>query len=215
MNKLSRSLEFDEVAHSYIVNGVSIPSVTEIVSPITYSKYSVPNAVVDQAAYRGTIVHQMCADYDLGIIDDDYEVETELALYLAAWMQFCKDYQPEWEYVEAKMADMNFAGTVDRIGIIDGKRTIVDIKTVANMDRAAKVAVCAQIYGYDYLAVVNDIKDTKPFEGMAVQLKKDGTYTVHKVKDIVTKYNFNPAELWQQLKEIHFIAKGVKDCQKN
>lgn len=215
MNELTKRLEFDEVSHNYTVNGVLLPSVTEIVSPVTYSKYSVANNVVEQAAYRGTMVHQMCADYDLGIIDDEYEVETELAGYLAAWMSFCRDFTPEWEYVECKMAANDCAGTVDRIGIIDGRRVIVDIKTSASMDRAAKVSLCAQIYGYDWLAVLNDIKDTHPADSMGVQLKKDGTYTVHLVRSIEAKYAFNAAELWQRLKEIQQIAKGVKDCQKS
>ena len=165
---------------------------------------------MEQAAYRGSMVHQRCADFDRGLIDEDYELETESALFLQAWVNFCHDYSPEWEYIELPMAATDCAGTVDRIGIIDRYRTVVEIKTLQNMDRAAKVAVCAQIYGYQYLALCNGIQPIRANEGLAVQLKKDGTYSVYKVKDLEAKYAFNAAELWQSLKNIQRIAKGGK-----
>lgn len=213
MNELTKRMTFDKDTHTYKVDGITLPSVTEICSPITYHKFAVGSALVEQAAIRGTAVHQHCADYDYGLIDDDYEVDVETSLFLKAWADFCHDYQPVWEYIELPLASKDCAGTVDRIGIIDGLRTIVDIKTAQSMDRASKVSVSAQIYGYQYLALCNDIQPIRANEGMAVQLKKDGTYAVYKVKDLERKYEFNASEVWLALKDIQRIAKGGKTIE--
>ena len=204
---------FDEPSHTYKVDGIILPSITEICSPITYSKFQVGSAVVEQAAYRGTMVHQMTADYDRGFIDDDYEVETELALYLQAWMNFCHDYQPSWEYAEVQLACNFCAGTVDRIGLIDGKRIIADIKTIQSIDRPAKVSAATQIYGYSLLAGENDIDGINVSDSMIIQLKKDGTYSVYRVGEIEKKYQFHAVDIFDMAFTIHSIAKGDKTIE--
>lgn len=171
---------FDERTHTYTIDGVEVPSVTQICSILTADKYSGNQAIIDAARARGTAVHELCEAYDYGTPE---EVPTELAGYVKAWMDFCRDYRPEWLYIEHQMysKDFEFAGTCDRIGIIDGKKAIVDIKTTASMDRASKVSLAAQLYGYNVLH--NYGAET----GIGVQLKKDGSYTVHDIKTIAEK----------------------------
>ena len=200
---------FDEGTHTYTLDGVVIPSVTEICAPITCGKYP-PVGVVQQAAARGTRVHELCALYDMDALPD--EIEAGLVGYVKAWAAFCRDYKPVWTHIELPLygspdTGLPFAGTLDRIGEIDGRTRVVDIKTAASLDRPAKVALCEQITGYEWLADVNDI-DVYGGAGMGVQLFADGNYRVHLIAAIAQKYDFLRSETFWSLRELYKITKG-------
>ena len=200
---------FDEGTHTYTLDGVVIPSVTEICAPITYGKYP-PVGVVQQAAARGTRVHELCALYDMDALPD--EIETELVGYVKAWAAFCRDYKPIWAHIELPLygeidPGQPFAGTLDRIGEIDGLTRVVDIKTTASLDRPAKVALCAQINGYEWLADLNNI-NVYGGAGMGVQLFANGNYRVHLTEAIERKYGFGSTALFLRLRKIYKITKG-------
>ena len=200
---------FDEATHTYTLDGVVIPSVTEICAPITCGKYP-PVGVVQQAAARGTRVHELCALYDMDALPD--EIEAELVGYVKAWAAFCRDYKPVWRHMELPLyraidTGLPFAGTLDRIGEIDGEMPVVDIKTAASLDRPAKVALCTQIGGYEWLADLNDI-DVSYGSGMGVQLFADGNYRVHLTEAIEQKYDFRRATMFRALRKLYKITKG-------
>ena len=202
-------LLFEESTHTYTLDGVVIPSVTEICAPITCGKYP-PVGVVQQAAARGTRVHELCALYDMDALPD--EIEAELVGYVKAWAAFCRDYKPVWRHIELPLygeidPGQPFAGTVDRIGDIDGRTRVVDIKTAASLDRPAKVALCEQITGYEWLADLNDI-DVYDGAGMGVQLFANGNYRVHLIAAIAQKYDFLRSETFWSLRELYKITKG-------
>ena len=200
---------FDEATHTYTLDGAVIPSVTEICAPITCGKYP-PVGVVQQAAARGTRVHELCALYDMDALPD--EIEAELVGYVKAWAAFCRDYKPVWTHIELPLygvinTGLPFAGTLDRIGKIDGQTRVVDIKTTASLDRPAKVALCEQITGYEWLADVNDI-DVSCGSGMGVQLFASGNYRVHLTAAIARKYDFISSSLFITLRKLYKITKG-------
>ena len=200
---------FDEATHTYTLDGVVIPSVTEICAPITCGKYP-PVGVVQQAAARGTRVHELCALYDMDALPD--EIESELVGYVKAWAAFCRDYKPVWKHIELPLygspdTGLPFAGTLDRIGEVDGRTRVVDIKTTASLDRPAKVALCEQITGYEWLADLNKI-DVSYGAGMGVQLFADGNYRVHLIAGIAQKYDFRRVTMFFELRKLHKITKG-------
>ena len=200
---------FDEATHTYTLDGVVIPSVTEICAPITCGKYP-PVGVVQQAAARGTRVHELCALYDMDALPD--EIEAGLVGYVKAWAAFCRDYKPVWTHIELPLygeidPGQPFAGTLDRIGEIDGLTRVVDIKTTASLDRPAKVALCEQITGYECLAALNDI-DIICSAGMGVQLFADGNYRVHLTEAIEQKYDFRSYPIFFSLRKLYKITKG-------
>lgn len=210
MNSYTKRLIFDEDKHEYSVGEIKIPSVTEIVSPFTFTKYRVDAAIVNQAAWRGTVIHELCADYDLGCISEDEMIQPDIALYLMAWKSFIHDYKPEWYYIEVPLASpQGFAGTIDRIGKIDSKNTVVDIKTTSSMDRASKISLSAQIGGYSILAEENDIP--VEYENMmGVQLFKDGTYRVHYAHKIEKDYSFSSYDVFLRMLNFYKLMKGEK-----
>lgn len=197
---------FDEERHIYTFNGHPVPSVTELCAPLTSNKYSVGAAVVEAAARRGTAVHEYTRLYDLDMLPD--EVELEVLPYLRAYADFTRDYMPHWHFIEIPLFSCAYAGTADRIGLIDGKPVIVDIKTTASMDRASKLALCCQLYGYSQLALKNFPDKYSYFKLLGVQLKKDGTYTVHDPGKIVSRYGVDLPQLFHSLIEINTALKG-------
>lgn len=200
---------FDPSTHTYTIDGVAVPSVTEICSVLTAGKYSGGQGVIDAARARGTAVHELCEAYDYGTLE---EVPAELAGYVKAWADFCRDYRPEWLFVEHMMfsKELQMAGTCDRIGVIDGKRVVVDIKTTASMDRASKLALACQLFAYEVLYYRQHLEKIDG-DSFGVQLKRDGTYTVHTMMNIANKHLAHIGSLLSSCREIYFAVNGRKE----
>ena len=152
----------------------------------------------------------LCALYDMDALPD--EIEAELVGYVKAWAAFCRDYKPVWRHIELPLygeidPGQPFAGTLDRIGEIDGLTRVVDIKTAASLDRPAKVALCEQITGYEWLADLNGI-EAFCGAGMGVQLFANGNYRVHLIAAIAQKYDFLRSETFWSLRKLYKITKG-------
>jgi hypothetical protein len=82
----------------------------------------------EDAADRGTYVHEAC-----GLVDerDLGSVDPACAGYVAAYERFVADAKPKWCYAEHGVCDVlhGYAGTLDRAGWLNGKWTVLDIKT--------------------------------------------------------------------------------------
>lgn len=183
------TLDFNEENHAYTLDGRPVPSVTEIVGLITARKYADTNAaMMAQAQRRGTEVHELCEMLDCGVEPEELDIAPELVGYINAYLAFLRDYRPEWEYIEKPVYCLDYAGRIDRVGTIDGQAAIVDIKTTASMDRLSRISLLLQLFLYRE-AFNYSVADPGPAVKtlMGVQLKKDGTYTVHDTAKILTK----------------------------
>lgn len=166
-------LTFFEEGHRYELDGVEIPSVSHILRFMRQEIYGeAPKWMVENAARRGTRVHEITATLDA---DGTAECDEELLLYVDAYVRFLKDIKPSWTAIEKPYhnAEMGFAGTIDRAGVIDGKRVIVDIKV---QEQIKKPLVQAQLNAYGIL--YGDVDQL-----LCLQLKKDGTYKLHPVTE--------------------------------
>lgn len=169
-----------------------MPSVTQIVAVITASERNAINpAVLAQAARRGTLVHEYTESIDYGIPLEEIEIDPALAGYVQSWLHFKRDWLFTPLYIEKPLYDAEggFAGRLDRVGTINGRLGIADIKTTTSFDRKAKIALACQLAGYERLCMADLISAPCPKYG--VQLKKDGTYTVHDADKIQEKYKFD------------------------
>lgn len=197
---------FCEATHTYTIDGVTVPSVTEICAPITAAKYQAGGGVITNAASRGSRIHELCELYDYDALPDEFEAD--LAGYMRAWAAFTRDYKPTWTHIEHRMYSESelFAGTADRIGYIDGKPVKADIKSTSGLDRASKIALAAQLAGYDRLGAAEGIPRME--FSLGVQLKRDGTYTIHDSNKTMQKYGFDADELFTTLLKFNFLCKG-------
>lgn len=160
-------LTLDEERHVYMDGGIELPSVTTITR---FCSMDSRTAAGTNPFYRerGTLVHALCADYDYtGVLP----IGTGVDGYLQAYADFVRDYRPKWDWIEhiVGSARQGFAGTIDRMGTIDGHSCILDIKTSSKVNM---LALTAQLTGYAYLTQEADAVL------WGLQLMKNGKYRV-------------------------------------
>ena len=119
---------FDEPTHTYYLDGVKIPSVSEIIAPL--SDYSnIGKALLENAANYGKAVHKTIELYIKGTLDED-NLSEPLKRALAEYQKMVQEYYMrgcEIIFCEAMLYDekLIFAGTLDIIA----EEAIIDIKT--------------------------------------------------------------------------------------
>lgn len=169
-------LIFDDKSHTYFWDGVEVPGVTSILSPlIDFSR--VPPAVLQAAADFGTAVHLACELDDVGDLDES-TLDAALIPYLDAWRAFCVDHDVNWDVIEQPVyhSSLRYAGTPDRIGYVRGSKCVVDIKSTAQLYPSVGPQLSAYAYAYD-------AGMAPTMQRIAVQLKADGTYKAQQYKD--------------------------------
>lgn len=172
-------LVFIENGHRYLLDGVEVPSVTQVLQPLSdYSK--VPPAVLDHARQIGVAVHRACTLWDA----EDLVVETldpRLGGYLAAWQRFRAETGFVVELAEQPVYSLLYrcAGTFDRVGVFTGMvgkpRALLEIKTTADF----MPSFGPQLAGYHQLLRDSGLMDRRlaaTLQRYAVQLREDGSY---------------------------------------
>ena len=123
-------IHFDPETHVYTTDyGSEIPSVTErirrggLLGPA--AQFYSP-----ESADRGTAVHLACADRDLSR-DVAAFLKGEFGGFLTSYIKWCDAMEPVWTSIETPQYSPRYqtAGTADRVGTINGKPVVVDMKT--------------------------------------------------------------------------------------
>jgi hypothetical protein len=138
------TLEYFDDTHTYLYDGLMLPSVTQILGVKYKNDYaSVPPAVLDNAAKRGTAVHKAIENYNNSGYDDGSE-----AVRNFKFLQ--KQYG--FEVLDSELPlvlfkdDMPIAcGRLDMTMLMDGETGIADIKTVSTLNKE-KIAYQLNLY---------------------------------------------------------------------
>lgn len=197
------SLTFHADTHTYVADGRIVPSVSEIFAPIEdFSK--VNPATLRQAAMRGTLVHEYAELIDYGEEIYGFEVETELKGYVEAYARFLRDFSPQWTAIEKPLwsEEHGFAGTIDRLGIIDGKETLVDIKTSSSVTPRTKIIWAAKLHAYSLLL-------GKEVSAWNLLLMPNGMYRIYRADETRTRYKVDTAALFRHLHSINQLLQEV------
>lgn len=170
---MSDFLTFDEAAHEYRFKGVVVPSVTQILQQVTDFSHINPT-VLARKAQIGTATHLACELDDAGDLDEA-SVPEEVRPYLDAWRLFRLQNDTVVELSESRVfhSTHRYAGTLDRVMLVNGERAVVDIKTSAVLGNA----VGLQLAAYDMAL------GTKKLKRYALQSKPNGTYRMEEYKD--------------------------------
>lgn len=138
------TLEFFPETHTYLYDGLMLPSVTQILGAKFRNDYaSVPPAVLDNASKRGTAVHKAIENFNvLGYDDGSKEVRNFKFLQ--------KQYG--FEVLDSELPIVIFkddipiaCGRLDMTMMIDGQTGIADIKTVSALNKE-KIAYQLNLY---------------------------------------------------------------------
>jgi hypothetical protein len=143
-------LRFEADSHTYYFNEKRIPSVSEIMRPMSKANYDmIPPHILENARARGVRVHEAIEEYEqIGIEPDEEEVK----LYFDSYMQVRA--KNKFEVVESEIILTNglFAGTLDQIILSNGVLSINDIK---NTSKIHTDMLSVQLYAYQQLAQYN------------------------------------------------------------
>lgn len=166
-------LTFDQASHTYFWNGKPVPGVTSILQAL-HSFDGVPAGVLEAAQDRGTAVHLCCEYLDKGILDEE-SIDPAITGYVDAWRLFTAEMRPVWSHIEAQVYHqvMRYAGTVDRVGQLQGREFVLDIKTSI----ASHPVWGLQTAAYGHALGKQDAARA------TVQLRADGTYRLIEWKD--------------------------------
>ena len=137
-------LEFYPETHTYLYDGLMLPSVSQILGVKYKNDYaSVPPAVLNNAAQRGTAVHKSIENFNVSGYDDGSE-----AVRNFRFLQ--KQYG--FEVLDSELPivifkdDMPIAcGRLDMTMLMDGETGIADIKTVSALNKE-KIAYQLNLY---------------------------------------------------------------------
>ena len=175
------SIDFDEEQHIYRLRGVRLPSVTQLMKPMSLMAYDgISDGALMQAADRGTRAHEQVSNYVLyGVEESDEDTEP----YVSAFMDFMRDFKPTWiasEYRTFHKA-LRYAGTIDLIGFAtpdDGNGVdVCDIKTTSALHRTM---LGCQLGAYGEALKSHGVKVRNLY---GLQLLRTGKYQFEKVEN--------------------------------
>jgi hypothetical protein len=166
-------LIFNEAEHSYTVDGTRVPSVTQILTVLGFHgdrKMYFTEAV----ATRGSIVHEIIEEHIKGTLIEDI-IHDDYVGYFKAFCRFENESSLATfpALIEAPLysEQYRFAGKPDIIGKLNGRESVIDIKT-GDPGHAAQVQTAAYeiLYG-------------KPLKRYALRLNPDWTYKLTEYAD--------------------------------
>jgi hypothetical protein len=137
-------------ARFYYAEGNFYPSVTTILEAYpkdaAYFKWikevgTDADTIRDEAGRRGSVVHDLTERYDNGEEVSLLNMDGNLQFKMSEWamferyVDFINRFKPEYIMNEQNFvsARLGFAGTIDRLAMLDGKLTLIDIKTSNNI----------------------------------------------------------------------------------
>jgi hypothetical protein len=176
---MSDTLTFDKENHLYRLNDIPMAGVSSILKRAGLIDLSgIPKEALERAGQFGSAVHVACELYDKGTLDMS-TVDISLIPYLEAWIKFTKTMQVQILKIEQPVYSKRYwyAGTLDRIATIQGKLSIIDIKSSATIYPSMKIQLAAYKVAYD------EMNAEKIKERIIVQLLKTGEFKIEPCKD--------------------------------
>ena len=136
-------IEFLKEEHLYLVDGIITPSVTQILQFLFPDKYKdVPPEILTKKAEYGSILHKVIEIaeqeqmFDIEILKQkiegiNYIIESSLEQYLKLKEKYQIEVLEQEQIVAYK--DL-YCGTFDMIANVNNKKSLIDIKTTAELD---------------------------------------------------------------------------------
>lgn len=172
------SFRFDSGRHEYVRldTGELVPHITGLLKEAGLVD---DTWFTEESSERGTAVHRLASDYDLGILDLS-SCQTAYRGYLMAHVACVKALNPEWLHIEEPVlhSAYKFAGRPDRVATIFGARAILELKT-GQSDSVHRIQTALQ-------AILDSERAGIPAEHLVrycAHYKPSGKFTVHQHVD--------------------------------
>ncbi len=193
-------IEFHETTHLYRVDGIFVPSVTQVLADL-YNWNSVPPKVLARKRALGRAVHK-AIELDVQDQLDEASLDREVRGYFKAWRRFRLEKQFQCYLSEHRVASKKYryAGTLDLVGVMDGAEVLIDTKNTYHVHPQSALQTAA----YSAAAMEMGVAPVG-IQRYALHLQKEGTYQLrhHKSKQdfpiflaCLSRYNW---QLWHGL----------------
>ena len=176
-------IEFIEEEHIYLIDGVIVPSVSEILHFIFPNKYKdVPEHILESKAEYGTKIHESIEMYEANLKtmskEEAFDVTIQAKELNYIQIASLKQYLKLKEEYNIKVLDQEqmihfedkYAGRFDMIANINNIYSLCDIKTTAELDKEY-LSWQLSLYAYAY----EKLNSSNHFEKLyAIWLPKKG-----------------------------------------
>ena len=142
-----RTVEFDSESHTYLVDGLTVPSVTEILKSKFNDYAFVSRSVLEQASAKGTELHKAIELYETTGQTNDLQ-EFRNYLFLKKRIGFT-NISNELPVIYEENGKVLFAGQLDQIIEMNGELGINDFKRVSSPNKE-KIAYQLNLYKIAY-----------------------------------------------------------------
>jgi hypothetical protein len=134
-------IEFIEETHTYLYNGVIIPSVSEILGFIFPNKYKdIPTEILNSKAEYGSLVHKLTEELDNGKTIEELKKEYQFSYVIEVSLEQHLKINKEWG-IETISQEQRvcykglFGGTYDKEAYVKSELSLIDKKTTAELDK--------------------------------------------------------------------------------
>lgn len=132
MELIKSNVVFDQENHTYTLDGVRLSGITSMLESqlFPHKMDGIPQSILDNAAERGTFVHECCEIADsLGVVPDCEEARSYLGLTRSNSL-----IHEESEYLVSD--NRYYASSIDKVFRVDDKTFhLADIKTTYKLDK--------------------------------------------------------------------------------
>jgi hypothetical protein len=199
-------LQFDAAGHTYTLNGLVLPSVTQVLGILARDYSDVPREVMEAAGRRGTRVHEMLEEDDAFLFSQVAKKACSNVIQVGTWKDAARQKLEQRTgqnldgYVDAArrfICDSGFSTTVceqlayhpvyeyagrwDRAGNVrNGNLAIVDWKT----------GIITPTVRLQLAAYANLMPNPLSYRRIATKLNSNGTYKVHEYPASETARDF-------------------------
>lgn len=150
---MKNNFTYDAEKHEYRLDGLLIPSVTQVLAPLRDFS-GIPSAVLERKRELGKEVHELTAQYDMGILDPK-KVPTKLLGYVRSWARFI-----EWAGLDGDRKILliefftcsprwRYGVTPDRLVMYKNTQTVIEIKTTFAISPIDALQTAAQAEAID------------------------------------------------------------------
>ena len=135
---MNEKIEFIKESHTYLFNGIIVPSVSQILKFKFPDKYKgISESVLNKKAEFGTRVHELTEQHDKGYAINMIDLPVYERLCLEQHIKLSKKFifMPIEHEQIVFHEELHYAGTLDTIGLVKGLKSIIDKKCTSKLDK--------------------------------------------------------------------------------
>jgi len=198
------NLFFDPSNHTYTFDNKRVPSVSAI---LLEGGFINTQFYTEEGRTRGSAVHKAIEIHCRGA---HCFQSPAIDSYMSAFKNFEKDCDWVSEIVEKPMGCPQYAGTPDLIGLFQGQKTIIDIKTSATLSPsyALQLSAYEKLYRLSIPDVVFSDMPSMAIKRFVLQLTDGGKYILTEYRERSDRYIWDAAVAIHHWRVNNKISKG-------